>query len=70
MDELLVEVLEHLPQTVGAFKGTMNACSAMLEPETAMLTHKGTMGPLSMALQKRQQMDTYCTIPLVVDFMW
>lgn len=69
VDELLLEVLEHLPQTVRGFEGEMKACSAVFEPETVMASHRGMMGPLSVALQKRQQMDTYCTIPLVLDFM-
>lgn len=70
MDELLLEVLEHLPQTVRGFEGEMKACSAVFEPETVISSQKGTMGPLGVALQRRQQMDTYCTIPLVLDFMW
>ena len=70
MDELLVEVLEHLPQTVRGFEGQMQTCSAVFEPEAVISGHNGTAGPLSVALQKRQQMDTYCTIPLVLDFMW
>ena len=69
MDELLLEVLEHLPQTVRGFPGEMKACSAVFEPEAVISSYKGTMGPLSVALQKRQQMDTYCTTPLVLDFM-
>ena len=69
VDELLLEVLEHLPQTVRGFPGEMKACSAVFEPEAVISSYKGTMGPLSVALQKRQQMDTYCTTPLVLDFM-
>lgn len=69
VDELLLEVLEHLPQTVRGFEGEMKACSAVFEPETVISSYKGMMGPLSVALQKRQQMETYCTIPLVLDFM-
>lgn len=34
VDELLLEVLEHLPQTVRGFKGEMKACSAVFEPES------------------------------------
>lgn len=70
MDELLVEVLEHLPQTVRGFEGQMKTCSAVFEPEIVITGHNGTAGPLSVALQKRQQMETYCTIPLVLNFMW
>lgn len=70
MDELLLEVLEHLPQTVRGFEGQMKACSAVFEPETVISGHKGILGPLRVALQKRQQMNTYCTVPLVLDFMW
>lgn len=69
VDELLLEVLEHLPQTVRDLEGGMTSCSAVLEPETILSTRKGTIGPLGVALQRRQQMDTYCTVPLVLDFM-
>lgn len=70
VDELLLEVLEHLPRTVGDFEGKMEACSAMFEPEAVVPTHKGAVGPLSVVLQSRQQIETYCTTPLVVDYMW
>lgn len=70
VDELLLEVLEHLPQTLKGFEGEMKGCSAVFEPETVISRHRGMMGPLGVALQKRQQMDTYCTTPLVLDFMW
>lgn len=70
MDELLLEVLEHLPQTVRGFEGQMKACSAVFDLETDISGHNGTLGPLDVALQNRQQMDTYCTTPLVLDFMW
>lgn len=69
VDKLLLEVLEHLPQTVRGFEGEMTACSAVFEPETVIPKYKGTVGPLGVALQRRQQMDTYCTVPLVLDFM-
>lgn len=69
VDELLLEILEHLPQTVRGFEGDVKACSAIFEPETVISSRKGTMGPLSVAFQRRQQ-DTYCTTPLVLDFMW
>lgn len=36
VDELLLEVLEHLPQTVRGFKGEMKACSAVFEPESVI----------------------------------
>lgn len=47
----------------------MRACSAVFEPETVISSFKGTQGPLTVALQKREQMETYCTVPLVLDFM-
>ena len=70
VDDLLLEVVEHLPRTVMGFEGEMKACSAVFEPETVISRHNGTVGPLSVALRKRQQMDTYCTTPLVLNFMW
>lgn len=69
VDELLLEVFEHLPQTVKGFKGEMAACTAVLEPESVIPSYAGIAGPLSVALHKRQQMETYCTIPLVLDYM-
>ncbi|CAM9209896.1 unnamed protein product [Ectocarpus sp. 6 AP-2014] len=69
IDELLLEVLEHMPQTVKGFKGEMRDCSAIFEPETVISRFHGCQGPLHVVLSKRQQMETYCTIPLVLDFM-
>ncbi|CBN75304.1 Ankyrin Repeat Transient Receptor Potential Channel [Ectocarpus siliculosus] len=69
IDELLLEVLEHMPQTVKGFKGEMRDCSAIFEPETVISRFHGYQGPLHVVLSKRQQMETYCTIPLVLDFM-
>ncbi|CAM9825189.1 unnamed protein product [Ectocarpus sp. 4 AP-2014] len=69
VDELLLEVLEHMPQTVKGFKGEMRDCSAIFEPETVISRFHGSQGPLHVVLGKRQQMETYCTIPLVLDFM-
>eukprot|EP00904_Undaria_pinnatifida_P012808 jgi/Undpi1/8658/HiC_scaffold_25.g11123.m1 len=36
VDELLLEVLEHLPPTVRGFEGNLMTCSAVFEPETTM----------------------------------
>ncbi|CAM9403921.1 unnamed protein product [Ectocarpus sp. 12 AP-2014] len=69
IDELLLEVLENMPQTVKGFKGEMRDCSAIFEPETIIPRFHGCQGPLHVVLSKRQQMETYCTIPLVLDFM-
>ncbi|CAM9466764.1 unnamed protein product, partial [Ectocarpus sp. 8 AP-2014] len=69
IDELLLEVLEHMPQTVKGFKGEMRDCAAIFEPETVISRFHGCQGPLHVVLSKRQQMETYCTIPLVLDFM-
>lgn len=41
VDELLLEILEHLPQTVMGFKGEMKDCSAIFEPETVISSFRG-----------------------------
>ncbi|CAM9468357.1 unnamed protein product, partial [Hapterophycus canaliculatus] len=69
VDELLLEILEQMPQTVMGFKGEMKDCSAIFEPETVILNYRGYQGPLSVALTHRQQMETYCTTPLILDYM-
>ncbi|CAM9510922.1 unnamed protein product [Scytosiphon promiscuus] len=69
VDTLLLEVLERLPQTVQGFDGGMSGCSAVFEPEFSIEDARGFPGPLRMALQERQQVQTFCTKPLLTDFL-
>lgn len=69
VDALLLEVLERLPQTVQGFDGGMTGCSAVFEPELSSDNARGFPGPLRMALQERQHIQTFCTQPLLMDFL-
>lgn len=69
VDALLLEVLERLPQTVQGFDGGMAGCSAIFEPEYSNEDARGFPGPLWMALQERQHVQTFCTQPLLMDFL-
>lgn len=71
VDTLLLEIFERLPQTVGGIDGDMGGCSDIFEPEGMGSTGKGPGTPrsLSLALQRRQQIETYCKVPLVMDFL-
>lgn len=41
VDELLLEILEQMPQTVMGFKGEMKDCSAIFEPECVIFNYRG-----------------------------
>lgn len=69
VEALLLEILERLPKTVRGFQGGMGGCSAIFEPENCGGDLDGAMGPLSLALQERHQLETFCTQPLVMDFL-
>lgn len=69
VDDLLLEILERLPQTVGGLQGEDNDCTAMLEPETLANFPDDMVGPLSLALRRREHMEKFCITPLVLDFM-
>lgn len=69
VNALLLEILERLPQTVRGFEGQMKGCAAMLEPEESMENHRGRPGPLRMAFQERLQMEIFCKVPIVMDFV-
>lgn len=71
IDNLLLEIFERLPQTVGGFHGRMGGCSAILEPTWEGSTDEGP-GPhraLRLVLQHQQQRETFCKVPLVIDFL-
>lgn len=79
VDRLLLEIFERLPQTVRAFEGGMHGCAEVLEPrllpEVGGSAHGGSSHPgcpctpLKIMLAKSQQRETFCTVPLVVDFL-
>ncbi|CBJ29682.1 Ankyrin Repeat Transient Receptor Potential Channel [Ectocarpus siliculosus] len=69
VDTLLLEILERLPQTVQGFDGGMTGCSAVFEPELSREDARGLPGPLRLALQERQHVQTFCTQPLLTDFL-
>lgn len=69
IDALLLEIFERLPQTVRAFEGGMNGCAEVLEPRLEDDGGRLLDTPLEMMLAKHQQRETFCTVPLVVDFL-
>ncbi|CAM9407845.1 unnamed protein product [Scytosiphon promiscuus] len=69
LDSLLLEILERLPSTVEGFGGYVAGCSAVFEPEVPTGYSRGSLGPLRMVLQERGHMETFCTQPLIVDFL-
>ncbi|CAM9407917.1 unnamed protein product [Scytosiphon promiscuus] len=69
LDSLLLEILERLPSTVQGFEGFMAGCSAVFEPEVPTEYSRGFLGPLWMVMQERGHMETFCTQPIIVDFL-
>lgn len=70
LDNLLLEVLERLPQTVQGFGDDgMEICQALFEPSVLMEGAREGLGPLRMILQNRGHMETFATQPLIVDFL-
>ncbi|CAM9165014.1 unnamed protein product [Ectocarpus fasciculatus] len=70
MDDLLLAVLDRLPQTIADFPGGVGGCESILEPEVAGILRDGEFrGPLRLALQERQFSKTLCMAPLVFKYM-
>lgn len=69
VDDVLLEVLERLPQTVREFEGGFDGCTAVLEPETVGLCPCTFAGPLRLALDERQFTETFCMAPLVFEYL-
>lgn len=69
LDNLLLEILERLPQTVQGFHGGMAGCAAVFEPEVEAGDARGFPGPLWMLHQSRRHMETFCGQPLIVEFL-
>lgn len=70
VDEVLLEIFERLPQTVDGFEGGMDSCTSVFEPFASKnfdSAHLG--GPLDMILSDQKQLETFCEVPLVMDFL-
>eukprot|EP00752_Nemacystus_decipiens_P008850 g7897.t2 len=70
VDNLLLEIFERLPQTVDGFEGGIDGCTAIFEPSLLKSSDSGSLeGPLGMILSEQQQLETFCKVPLVMDFL-
>lgn len=77
IDALLLEILERLPRTVRGFedvfkdKGGMDLCTDMFQPQiVGPLEESNELGePLKMILSDQHQLETFCGVPLVMDFL-
>ena len=69
VDEYVLEVLERLPQTIQGFDEGITQCSALFEPEGPRNGLCGRPGPLTVAFERRQQMESLCAVPLVMDYL-
>lgn len=69
LDDLLLELLERLPQKMAEVPGGVAACQAIFEPEVAGVRHRSFSGPLRLAVQERQFSETLCVSPLVFEYM-
>eukprot|EP00752_Nemacystus_decipiens_P018673 g16741.t1 len=73
IDELMLEMFERLPQTVRGFEeqAGVDACTNVLEPELMRPRNEsnGLGGPLDMVVLEQQQLEKFCTVPLVMDFL-
>lgn len=69
IDDLLLEILERLPQTVRGFPSGLAGCRELFEPETMGSLPRGFAGPLRSLLQSEKHMRTFCSCPLVMDYL-
>ncbi|CAN0213439.1 unnamed protein product [Pylaiella littoralis] len=76
IDALLLEILERLPRTVRGFdafkdKGGMELCTELFEPQIkgSLAESNDLGGPLAMILSDQHQLETFCDVPLVMDFL-
>ena len=69
LDDFMMEVLERLPQTVRGFQDGVGGCSRLLEPEGSREKPIGRLGPLAMSFRRKQQMEDFCAVPLVMDYL-
>lgn len=69
VDDVLLEVLERLPQTIRTFAGGVDGCAVVFEPETTGALPASRAGPLTLALHERQFTETFCVAPLVFEYL-
>ena len=73
VDNLLLEIFERLPRTVRGFDdvGGKDACTGMFEPglKRRKDERQGLGGPLEMIVSNQQQMQAFCEVPLVMDYL-
>ncbi|CAN0130078.1 unnamed protein product [Scytosiphon promiscuus] len=72
VDALLLEIFERLPQTVRGFHQGMDGCTAVLEPFHSRDSSEDPEvlgGPLTQMFAAREQAETFCSVPLVMDFL-
>lgn len=69
IDDVLLEILERLPQTLREFEGGVDGCKAVLEPEADKSRQYEFAGPLHLTLYERQFTETFCIAPLVFEYL-
>ena len=69
VDDILLEVLKRLPQTLRRFQGGVDGCKIVFEPEVVEPYYPGFDGPLTLALEGRQFTETLCVSPLVFEYI-
>lgn len=69
LDELILEVLERLPQSIHRVPRGVDGCMAIFEPEIVGARGVDYRGPLKLALQERQFTETVCVSPLVFEYL-
>ena len=73
IDELLREIFERLPHTVRGFEDEegMDACAGIFEPGPTSTKGelRGLGGPLDMIISQERQLEMFCKVPLVMDFL-
>lgn len=69
VDELLLEVLERLPQAVRDFTGRFRGCAEVFEPGSKRACPSDFAGPIQQALEDEHYADTLCTVPIIADYI-
>lgn len=72
VDELVLEIFERLPQTVRGFEdeGGVDVSTGVFEPIVSAKNESvGLRGPMEMITSQQQQLETFCRVPLLMDFL-
>ena len=71
VNEMLLEIFERLPQTVRGFDemGGSGACAKLFEPGLTSEGWKGLGDPLKMIVSSQEQLQAFCKVPLVMDYL-